>query len=114
MPPYTATFHLYLCLQPFDVLLRSQGCRRDSTLCTLFSHFVIRLCRTIFIHWLNQTYNASMNYANRNASNPVSNQLLAEVFRNTCNMKHVILPRMLMYNVVCVGCRPCCSALRPA
>ena len=36
--------------------------------------------RTIFIHWLNQTYNASMNYANRNASNPVSNQLLAEAY----------------------------------
>eukprot|EP00667_Euglena_gracilis_P010742 EG_transcript_10940 len=36
--------------------------------------------RTVAVHWLNQTYNAAMNYANRNASNPISNRLLAEAY----------------------------------
>lgn len=35
---------------------------------------------TIGIHWLNQTYNAGQNYANRNASNPVPTRLLAEAY----------------------------------
>lgn len=33
---------------------------------------------TAFIHFLNQTYNAAINYANRNASNPVPRARLAE------------------------------------
>ena len=33
---------------------------------------------TAFIHFLNQTYNAAINYANRNASNPVPTARLAE------------------------------------
>eukprot|EP00752_Nemacystus_decipiens_P003535 g3261.t1 len=33
---------------------------------------------TAFIHFLNQTYNAAINYANRNASNPVPMARLAE------------------------------------
>lgn len=33
---------------------------------------------TAFIHVLNQTYNAALNYANRNASNPLSTARLAE------------------------------------
>eukprot|EP00668_Euglena_longa_P001118 GGOE01001334.1.p2 GENE.GGOE01001334.1~~GGOE01001334.1.p2 ORF type:complete len:326 (-),score=101.22 GGOE01001334.1:374-1351(-) len=36
--------------------------------------------RTVAVHWLNQTYNAATNYANRNASNPISNRLLAEAY----------------------------------
>lgn len=33
---------------------------------------------TAFVHFLNQTYNAAINYANRNASNPVPTARLAE------------------------------------
>lgn len=33
---------------------------------------------TAFVNWLNQTYNASINYANRNASNPVPTELLMQ------------------------------------
>lgn len=33
---------------------------------------------TAFVHFFNQTYNAAINYANRNASNPVPNARLAE------------------------------------
>jgi len=36
--------------------------------------------RTVGVHWLNQTYNAAMNYANRNASNEISTRLLAEAY----------------------------------
>eukprot|EP00823_Brevimastigomonas_motovehiculus_P009894 TRINITY_DN974_c0_g1_i1.p1 TRINITY_DN974_c0_g1~~TRINITY_DN974_c0_g1_i1.p1 ORF type:complete len:330 (-),score=74.37 TRINITY_DN974_c0_g1_i1:274-1263(-) len=34
--------------------------------------------RTTFIHWFNQSYNAAVNFSNRNASNPVPTRRLVE------------------------------------
>ena len=36
--------------------------------------------RTIGIHWLNQSYNGAVNYANRNASSTISNETLARAY----------------------------------
>eukprot|EP01012_Entosiphon_sulcatum_P032880 TRINITY_DN41734_c0_g1_i1.p1 TRINITY_DN41734_c0_g1~~TRINITY_DN41734_c0_g1_i1.p1 ORF type:complete len:335 (+),score=50.19 TRINITY_DN41734_c0_g1_i1:22-1005(+) len=36
--------------------------------------------RTVFIHWFNQSYNAAVNYANRNASSPIPQSVLAQAY----------------------------------
>ncbi|KAJ8905477.1 hypothetical protein NDN08_001984 [Rhodosorus marinus] len=35
---------------------------------------------TLGVHWANQSYNAAINYANRNASNPISTETLAKAY----------------------------------
>lgn len=35
---------------------------------------------TLGAHWLNQSYNAAINYANRNASNPISTETLMKAY----------------------------------
>eukprot|EP01087_Luapelamoeba_hula_P006295 TRINITY_DN16367_c0_g1_i1.p1 TRINITY_DN16367_c0_g1~~TRINITY_DN16367_c0_g1_i1.p1 ORF type:complete len:337 (+),score=57.02 TRINITY_DN16367_c0_g1_i1:22-1011(+) len=44
------------------------------------------LATAMFWQWVNQSYNVGMNYANRNASNPMSNQQIAEAYLLACGV----------------------------